>query len=146
MEKKLNFFAKYLPVEGEIKKGDYYIDNSLGKNTIHLCRSTPSEDLNSTDLICKKVKLFLCSRDIKAGDKVIYNNKEYEVTSDSLITVKNNKNTYKVIGEISPEATWVKEDDEFDKGEIKVEPEIYLNEKLVKNKWVRIKGPCGHFH
>lgn len=25
------YFAKFIPVEGEIKKGDYYIDNSLGK-------------------------------------------------------------------------------------------------------------------
>jgi hypothetical protein len=53
------------------------------------------------------------------------------------------------IGQISPEAKWVKEGDEF------VEDEIFLskygsnwdNKKPLSQKYTAfIKGSCGHFH
>lgn len=46
-----------------------------------------------------------------------------------------------VIGEISPEASYVKEGDEFEESSIRYGVE--------GDKWsdaIYIKGPCGHFH
>jgi hypothetical protein len=72
-----------------------------------------------------KVKLFLCSRDIQEGDIVggkwlqgdkiveFYNEKYGEVVG----WVRGS--LYKAIGEISPQAIWVKEEMEFDKEQIK---------------------------
>jgi hypothetical protein len=85
------YFAKYLPVEGEIKK----------------------------------VKLFLCSRNIEVGDKYYYNGTETDIC-DSEIRLeqikeqeeKHGQKRFKVIGEISPEAIWVKEEDGFDEDDI----------------------------
>lgn len=69
---------------------------------------------------------------------------------------------FKVIGLISPEATWVKKGNEFDEGEIELEYHIsapppnidyrvrksYYNTVTDNKKYVivKIKGPCGHFH
>ena len=59
------YFAKYLPEEGEIEKGDFYVTAPDYKN-IRKC-----EDKSwGTFEMCKKVKLFLCSRDIQVGDKI----------------------------------------------------------------------------
>ena len=49
----------------------------------------------------------------------------------------------KVIGEISPDATWVKEGDEFDESDI--DHGGWVDEDL-KTILIKIKGPCGHFH
>jgi hypothetical protein len=86
------YFAKYLPVEGEIKK----------------------------------VKLFLCSRNIEVGDKYYYNGTETDIC-DSEIRLeqikeqeeKHGQKRFKVIGEISPEAIWVKEGDEFNEVDVR---------------------------
>lgn len=116
MEKK--YFAKFLPVEREIKKGDkaQYRTGEIISYDVQL----------NTDNL-KKVKLFLCSRDIQVGDSV------FEILSDKTLgdefiwTEDINKYNYqyieddivfKVIGEISPEAIWVKELMEFDEDEI----------------------------
>lgn len=65
----------------------------------------------------KKVNLFLCSRDIKHGDKYhdyagspVFTHDEDDPMLD--------KDCFKIIGEISPNATWVKEGDEFDEEDI----------------------------
>lgn len=107
------YFAKYLPVEGEIKEGDMYWFN--GSPTELRKDNNDAHGMCS----CKKVKLFLCSRDIQIGDKVrwLTGNGEW---GNSVVTGDPSKliETYKVIGEISPEAIWVKEGDEFDEGDI----------------------------
>jgi len=65
--------------------------------------------------------LFLCSRDIQAGDEV----QSKLGTLDGKVEHKFQLEEalkedvwFKVIGEISPEAIWVKEGDEFDEDEI----------------------------
>lgn len=146
------YFAKYLPVEGEIKEGDRVklptefiatavIENgkigwhALNNNTIgHVYFLVGS----------KKVKLFLCSRDIQIGDKVLcpmpyQNNKleEFIITEkpknyhlDMLVgrfadgrEMKEpaylNQSTFKIIGEISPDAlSYIKEGDEIDENHV----------------------------
>jgi hypothetical protein len=57
-------FAKYLPVEGEIKEGDYW---QHPKGPIFPWTKAYERGPISSGL-GKKVKLFLCSRDIKVGD------------------------------------------------------------------------------
>lgn len=58
------YFSKWLPVEGEIKQGDWMIggaeDESFGQVWQNDNHFISPED--------KKVKLFLCTRDIKVGD------------------------------------------------------------------------------
>lgn len=76
----------------------------------------------------EKVKLFLCSRDIQVGDEIT--NSNYYNTSlkvDELPLRKAYKNWYKIIGEISSDATWVKEGDEFTEDQIKA----YFSPKIV---------------
>ena len=116
-------------------------------------------------------KLMLISTDIQVGDKVRSFNypeqEEREVlnlrTSKKLVGAKDHSEIYhladiqypnevntsavtgffKVIGEISPDATWVKEGDEFDESDI--DHGGWVDEDL-KTILIKIKGPCGHFH
>lgn len=148
-------FAKYLPVEGEIKEGDNITNkNKLFTPTIW---TADKADVNKDNI--EKVKLFLCSRDIQVGDKVIdsIDGKEYEVKSGFLPP-----EMVKAIGEISPEAKWVKEGDEFLGPEAGVKCEVFpihdhddeTEEMIFTDKYGKkvdtpiylIKGPCGHFH
>jgi hypothetical protein len=114
------YFAKYLPVEGEIKEGDIVIG-----------------------MDGKKVKLFLCSRNIQVGDKVldIRTNTWKEVNNScgvELYKQKPNDIQFKVIGEISPNAKWVKEGDEFEENDWDYsEEEDDKGEKVIK-----IGCPC----
>jgi hypothetical protein len=145
------YFAISLPVKEEITEGNYWLH-----------------------LNAKKIKLFLCSRDIKVGDKaysdVLKDNIERIVVPSiqealelgSIPTLTVGAEGYKIIGEISPDAKWVKEGDEFDENEIKIvikskfshresyfdteynedsEREVFKSLQLAE-----IKGPCGHFH
>lgn len=112
------YFAKYLPVEGEIKEGDYW---QHPKGAIFPYTEGYAKGPIAS-LKPKKVKLFLCSRDIQVGDKVL-NSKmtgDLDVTEDilELIQSEPNEGWFKVVGEISPEARWIKEGDEFDKDDI----------------------------
>lgn len=115
-------------------------------------------------------KLVLTSSDIKIGDKVYYNGKEHIVTINSLESARASRNTFKVIGEVSPDALgYVKEGDEFDEDQIQRqiyndsgvdfpwenydedsgvwdENYWYSDELTSEDKRIQIKGPCGHFH
>lgn len=132
------YFAKYLPVEGEIKEGDMYWFN--GSPTELRKDNNDAHGMCS----CKKVKLFLCSKDIQIGDKFVNPRwgllgfQEHVCTNiemgsgenfypkEMIIWFKEGSvnfwlpldKCYKVMGEISPEAIWVKEGDEFDEGDI----------------------------
>lgn len=112
------------------------------------------------------VKLFLCSRDIswEEGDDrhiLVTSDKNLwgEIEDGSIVPIEVShgydndtivplidgnqaeKDTiFKVIGEISPEATWVKEGDEFDDSDCEWE------DKPNYHTYVLIKGPFGHFH
>lgn len=132
------YFAKYLPVEERI---------------------IPHKS---------RVKLFLCSRDIQIGQRVWdsqtserYNKVEYEESTSwacdshsvdssvgNVVYTVPKERAIIVIGEISPEARWVKEGDEFDEEEVHrcfVHENVSILSDPMKRK-VQIKGPCGHFH
>jgi len=128
MKEKL--FAKWLPIEGEIKEGDLYFNenNELRKAIFNW--------VGRTELSLKvevqgrpKAKLFLVSRDIQVGDKVWvkeYNDyyqvsnikgKLFEILSVGWLS---QEEIIKVIGEISPAAVpFIKEGDEFDEDDLR---------------------------
>jgi len=181
----VKYFIKYLPVEGEINEGDKFLDH-----TDNLIKDAHIPEIYNNPHVpyfdgYKKVKLFLCSRDIQKTDKEIYVHKPdgSEATKVELIDIISDKeitavmfkwgeqtpgtliqNTFKVIGEISPEAKWVKEGDEFDEEEIEwicdsgdeQRISIWSLRELAKNDGEKfifpnggtyaVKGPCGHFH
>lgn len=66
---------------------------------------------------CKKVKLFLCSTDIQVGDEIcwldIYGKIQKTVPSTQDF-IDSAEDCFKPLGEISLEAIWIKEGDEFD--------------------------------
>lgn len=157
---KSKYFTKYLPVEGEIKNGD-----KAQYNTGEII--SYDAPVNTDNL--KRVKLFLCSRDIQVGDKVyISPSSSYEVSSinDGFIyfgpmSIRGKVGkSFKVIGEISPDAlSYVKEGDEFEDKDLKFyllkeEFRATMDLKTIKsfvgnsgkNTGVLVKGPCGHFH
>jgi len=179
------YFAKLVPVEGPIKAGDKYIlGKSLGlaaygKGYIGtaVIDFTPEAQ---RDQEAKILKLFLCSRDIKVGDKAKWSKSDpWGVISeiggsrengDDYIVIKDYENgqklnpndctfesSYKIIGPISPEATWVKEGDEFDENEVR-EVAIVKNgngfmfatlpipQEFITGYCYQLKGPCGRFH
>lgn len=142
------YFAKYLPVEGEIKEGDKACWSIRFKHIIGFEGGAKHVQLLQEDGH-EPVKLFLCSRDITSEDYKLPDNlledylqKEYsrygtgEETFDQWFNGNINwistLGAYKVIGEISPEAIWVKEGDEFNEDEI----EPYFSPKIVnKQEW-----------
>ena len=140
------YFAKHLPVEGEIEEGDFYVTAPDYKN-IRKC-----EDKSwGTFEMCKKVKLFLCSRDIQVGDILSCVVKGELITAPEPITESqlqyiNKDSWYKIIGEISLEATWVKEEDEFDQTEVLRIAKGIGNPVNSEFHVYQIKGPCGHYH
>lgn len=182
---KKKYFAKYLPAEGEIKKGSvaqgddlFYRIESIDKGK-RLVRSTKGQSLFINKL--KLVELFLCARDIKAGDIVyvpvyktygkVYDNyreskTEVEVFGKFYPEVFPKKDLVKPIGKISPEATWVKNGDEFDEDDWKwfgpmdhFDSDPCIVDKVLNKKLntrfdggldgsylIIIKGPCTHFH
>jgi hypothetical protein len=106
----MKYFAKYLPVEGEVTPGDYYFqpyqEGQIGiANKDDYMEGAYMEDT--------KAKLFLCSRDIHVGDEFFYTPSQTWVKlTDSYR--EPTPDDFKRIGEVSPNATWVKEGDEFD--------------------------------
>lgn len=171
-----NYFCKYLPVGEKVVPGDWMKIHCTGKVVQCTGFDGPKPSYNNDRCVTRpgdhtRVKLFLCSRDIQVGDKVIdsIDGKEYEVKSGFLPP-----EMVKVIGEISSEATWVKEGDEFD--EIRYEclsinafgegtSHVFTEDQFKKRDikpyprtnslcaprgiWflsIMVKGPCGHFH
>lgn len=116
------YFVKFLPVEGKIEIGDRVIDAKIapkdglifqgGDNFLNDMGDTVTLPQWQTRFNFQKLKLFLCSKDVKIGDIVYdpHNNKYYiyhlNMDSEYLFTV---------IGKISKDAIWVKEGDEFTK-------------------------------
>ena len=161
------YFTAYLPVEGEIKEGDKY--SSEGYNEPKTASADWSKSTCSFYDVYK-VKLFLCSRDIQVGDKVIYEatpllgEKVVKSIDDKLVTTNDGDKTYshnliRVIGEISSDAlSYVKEGQEFDENKVCIyafdgQDDNYFSieewdeEKYHVEYWhIEVKGPCGHFH
>lgn len=157
----MKYFAKYIPVEGEIKDANYYFHPSWG---LTLCGEHSTKN-------GKLAKLFLCSRDIQIDDKVKWQGSgdkwfdktiigeregEWLISSTYDMWVEK-RNVIKVIGQISLEAIWVKECDEFGEDEWEFYSTV-IDAPLDKRRFydhpiippdefcIIIKGPCGHFH
>jgi len=142
------YFAKYLPVEGEIKIGDV-IKDSLGYITI-----TSEEGVRVyTEANKQRYKLFLCSRDKKPMDIVTFESgkrtqiekwdEDYNQWVFNGKSRVSDEDCFKVIGEISSDATWVKEGDEFDEKDLLlVEYPEGLDQKdfWVEWDWKNING------
>lgn len=137
------YFAKYLPVDEEIKIGDIVLENLLtGEKELFQIDSENDIDLS----VQIKVKLFICSKDIKKGDKFFFreNNPIYNSPNEQIYRRLEEKMVeenpllpdfmYKVVGPLSEEATFVKEGDEFDKGDVKVfvSPASYASKILTE--------------
>ncbi len=79
------YFVKHLPAEGEIKEGDLYINTEIKPGEKNYGKiytgfkwvlkngyeGNGYKDKNYFAKYMRKVKLFLCSRDIQVGDKVL---------------------------------------------------------------------------
>lgn len=164
----MKYFTKYIPVEGEriIKKS-----NSILSRLYTLDPIIQSMEKSS-------FKLFLCSRDIQVGDKVRsfnYPDNEAEVenlrVSKKSVGLEDHSEIYhlvdlkykegdiqtsaisqffKVIGEVSPEAIWIKEGMEFDGIEVSLTQNQYIPIGWHGDnnpKTVYIKCPqCNTFH
>lgn len=183
----MKYLTKYIPVEGEIKERDKciclfgnsgnkfnneFFDKVLDVNIVRELTKTPNQLKFSNaypDSLhyandFQKVKLFLCSRDIKVGDDVYEHGRLENIKMSGYIFGDHSIKTdllFKVIGEISPDAlSYVKEGMEYEEENIqyglyhtsvgrvavvkkesfeKMQPEYYI-------KYVQIKGPCGNFH
>jgi hypothetical protein len=180
------YFAKYLPVEGEIKEferahltEEIEIENpKIGTDVVttsdhlsflfkdkqgyHFCvkkhHGTGASGITLQIGEFKKVKLFLCSRNLQVGDKVriTFSDKEWEVVDIvGAWRLKNGEEiigttpseTFKVIGEISPNALWVKEGDEFDENQLEAQGVGVNWDKSGSGYKFKIKCfNCGRFH
>jgi hypothetical protein len=136
------FFTRYFPVPGEkIGYGEKYFNKVFFENqerkrhAIHIrTRDKTNDDVfKGNDQYYVKAKLFLCSRDIQVGDKIQcigwrpydcefvkeFPNGNIQIKlPDGQLHTTDYKEVYKVIGEISPDATWVKEGAEFDEKQL----------------------------
>lgn len=130
------YFTKLLAVEGEIKEGERGISIN---NATYTHYDYLGKDYG------KPARLFLCSRDIQPEDYV-NENIQIHVYHDGSYP------PFKAMGEVSPEATWVKERDEFDEDEIALKCYCGHTDRCNcgptegKPMIYKIKGPCGHFH
>lgn len=114
------YFTKYLPVEGEIKWGDYF--KSKGNIFRHILNKDKDGNLHKNYKDAKLVKLFLCSRDIQVGDKFFSYADNYttefiadEFTFDADRGYNKDYHTnkwFKIIGEVPP-SLGLKEGEEF---------------------------------
>lgn len=163
------FFAKYIPVEGEIKPKDFY---SQSYQEGQIGQANEGDYLDGAYKDKQKVKLFLCSRNIQVGDIIKWASpleKSGYATSipipneSELRLAKSNMQEYryfKVIGEISLSATWIKEGDKFAEDEMQHNHICYDSPGNMgccfhcsrskgcdsEDYNYLIKGPCGHFH
>lgn len=144
------YFAKYLPVDGKPINNTDIVIGERGTIMTYFAYKA----LGGSGSI-KKAKLFLCSRDIQVGDNYQspkrFGSKEY---IDAYCDGDFFPGSFKVFGEISTEATWVKEGDEFNEDEWRywnstIGGGVFVDKAVVasiKTDTIKIKGPCGYFH
>lgn len=145
----MKYFAKYLPVEGESNHWQWF-NNIQNKGWVDISPSDMDAIIAhglKPEPQFRKVQLFLCSRDIQVGDE--YYNESFEFTKYPNKSIAGQSSefvgyndSYKIIGPISPQAVWVKEDDEFEEGEVRSERfDCFLPNPIM------IKCPnCKTFH
>jgi|ERR1044072_1937926 hypothetical protein len=171
------YFAKFLPIKGKIKEHTYAIlDLGFNNSSIVRVMSTKkhysnvSADGNSWDTMTGRltpVKLFLCSRDITFG-RGIYSLNELQTEFGSMSKDKTSgrinlflasdpdmkyvaspleSQCIKVIGEISSNAVWVKDGNEFDREELFVQGHGVNWSTANTGLKFKVKCPtCNTFH
>ncbi len=149
-----DYFAKYIPIgpPGNVKEGDKYL--CAGSEQVRTCTKTYAEyvetgereyflDIDLWSMPVYKAGLFICTKDIRMGDKFYEFTKNQWIDYDIVgwnLPVRG----YKVLGEVSKDATWVREGDAFSEDEVEV---VYSNRfGFFGKKIAKLKGPCGHFH
>ncbi len=152
----MKYFAKLLPTEGEIKEHDLVFTKFGLGTVVHIYPGNKAIEVEYKDTTrtidegMKPAKLFLCSRDIHVGDEYWSEKQERFITrTEQIQNLRDKKGVedsgYKVIGEISPYAIWVREGDEFTDDDVDI---IYYDR--YKNfgdiEVIKIKCPkCGNF-
>ena len=184
------YFAKYLPLKNKIiQDGDLIMhpttgnrmiatkDMGLGYLTVNTDWVAIKLFLCSRDIqVGDKVKTCQTKDDyyrdnpiltsypaegivVSEDTKYVWNIKYTTNEGEYVLPIPKNY-CIKVIGEVSPDATWVKEGDEFDEDEVELWARPISNHytpyrPLKKEHWFdgtkresfwKIKGPCGHFH
>ena len=156
------YFVKYLRVDGDVKEGDMYVS--------HL--SEPPQrmgPINFWSFPLYKVRPYLCSGELEidVDDEFLHETLATktkhtctERPSEQCVIGDDNINyfkgfCYKIVGEISPRADWVKDDDEFDEDEINILSECpnYNRKHMWKDcsckmgfvNGVYLKDSTGHF-
>lgn len=151
----IKYFTKYLPVEGEINEGDHVIDPRIApKDGLDYIKEDNFINAMGEDVILpdwktrfnfQKQKLFVCSKDIQVGDKLTCADGNTSIIeTESQLKFLAPDIWFKVVGEISSEATWVLEEDQFNDDEIKQKEEFYTwendyidedkkNDAIIKN-------------
>lgn len=149
------YFTKYLPVDDEPNNSDIGVDSRGITMTYFAYKALGSSGT------FKKVKLFLCSRDIKEDDTAynILTHTEFKVEKVDTSTpevyymafevLSPARNTLKKIGPISEAAlSFVKEGMEFDESEINLYKSWNKDSKQFDiPHHVKVKcSTCGKFH
>lgn len=128
------YYAKYRPVSGRI--------NDVGDNVMFKINNEWTEPCDFDSFLGSGIQevaggvLYLCSKDIQVGDKVIHNNPINQVKYGSELTIKEilpsgcysveeggvyvNEELIKYVYEISPKSIWIKQGDEFDEEDIEI--------------------------
>lgn len=137
------YFAKYILVDGDIIPPCIVIEELLtGEKELFQLHSIDEVDYSRQKL----VKLFLCSREITPED--------YLVEGKIHLYHDGSNDPLKIMGEISQDATWVKDGDEFDENEVEewqyTEKGWYLPKHLSSirgfNIKFKIKAHNGEFY
>ena len=156
------YFAKFLPVEGEIKERDWVLNPEKPLQRAYFAYQDNPPGM-------KKAQFFLCSRDIQVGNNVYYNDPynqdtdmsgfytvdridDLALTIDNVVTIQGDSystgalssNLIRVIAPISPQAVWVKEGDEFDEDEVKLCCNIGTKEKPNYVNWIEGREELGY--
>lgn len=130
------YFTKYLPEKGEIKEHSVVFKDDELATVVHIYPNGKTYELefpygtaSYPSSRIKLAKLFLCSRDAEPGD-TIYHDKYYPYPTGLHLLkdekMKDSTESYKVVGEISKDAIWVKEGMEFDGTEISLLQNQYV--------------------
>lgn len=125
------YFTKLIAVEGKIFEGDIVMGTNgvcviWGNESRHGLQYYGWEESIQYLKTPRKAKLFLCSRDIQVGDMSnlgeIYRIEGDDVSvwdkTDGMSLLATRKECFKPIREISPDATWVTENQELDESEV----------------------------
>lgn len=157
-----SYFAKYLPVEGS-KPSQIPVGKNvpvMKNNKLQFMQIETADKMHKfmqfdgyRKGIYLPAKLFLCSRDINFGDEVFGSDTPnikfiWDEWGKKGAELANSLHLYmKVIGEISPEAIWVKDGDEFDENEIIMYYPKKYNKTPFDNGIIKIKcSQCNKFH